>query len=214
MENNTEILQKIKNWSNIQSSNSTSEYTPKGNKSRMWKRHLHLHVYCSVIHSNQGVETTSAPISRWMGMVIYIYKCMKVKVPVAQSYSTLCNPTRLLCPWNSPGKKTSGLPFPFLGDLPDPGIELRSPTLQVHSLPSEPSGKPKHIYIYNIYIIYEILLSHEKEGNSPTCDNKDGFQGHYAKWDKSDRERQILYYLYVESKKYNKLVNMTKKKQI
>ena len=32
----------------------------------------------------------------------------------------------------------SGLPFPFPGDLPDPGIELRSPTLQADALPSEP----------------------------------------------------------------------------
>jgi len=36
----------------------------------------------------------------------------------------------------------SWLPFPSLGDLPDPGIEPRSPTLQADSLPSEPSGKP------------------------------------------------------------------------
>ena len=36
----------------------------------------------------------------------------------------------------------SGLLFPSLGDLPDPGIELRSPTLQADSLPSEPPGKP------------------------------------------------------------------------
>ena len=28
--------------------------------------------------------------------------------------------------------------FPSLGDLPDPGIELRSPALQVDSLPSDP----------------------------------------------------------------------------
>ena len=43
----------------------------------------------------------------------------------------------------------------------------------------------------------------------------DGLRGHYAKWNKSDRERQITvgYLLYVESKKYNKLVNITKKKQ-
>ena len=34
----------------------------------------------------------------------------------------------------------SGLPFPFPGDLPDPGLELESPALQVNSLPSEPSG--------------------------------------------------------------------------
>ena len=31
----------------------------------------------------------------------------------------------------------SGLPFPSLGDLPDPGIEPGLPTLQADSLPSE-----------------------------------------------------------------------------
>ena len=32
----------------------------------------------------------------------------------------------------------SGVPFPFPGDLPDPGIEPRSPALQANALPSEP----------------------------------------------------------------------------
>ena len=32
--------------------------------------------------------------------------------------------------------------FHFSRDLPNPGIELRSPTLQVDSLPVEPQGKP------------------------------------------------------------------------
>ena len=36
----------------------------------------------------------------------------------------------------------SGLPFPSPGDLPDPGIEPRSPTLQADALPSEPPEKP------------------------------------------------------------------------
>ena len=36
----------------------------------------------------------------------------------------------------------SGLPFPSPGDLPDPGIKSRSPTLQADALPSEPAGKP------------------------------------------------------------------------
>jgi len=31
---------------------------------------------------------------------------------------------------------------PFPGDLPDPGIEPRSHTLQADSLPAEPPGKP------------------------------------------------------------------------
>ena len=33
----------------------------------------------------------------------------------------------------------SGLPFPSPGDPPDPGAELRSPTLQADSLLSEPN---------------------------------------------------------------------------
>ena len=36
----------------------------------------------------------------------------------------------------------SELPFPSLGDLPDPGIEPGSPALQADALPSEPPGKP------------------------------------------------------------------------
>ena len=36
----------------------------------------------------------------------------------------------------------SGLPFSSLEDLPNPGIELRSPALQADFLPSEPPGKP------------------------------------------------------------------------
>ena len=36
----------------------------------------------------------------------------------------------------------SGLPFPSPGDLPHPGIEPRSPTLQADTLTSEPPGTP------------------------------------------------------------------------
>ena len=41
----------------------------------------------------------------------------------------------------------SGLPFPSPGDLPDPGIETRSPALQADALLSEPPGKPTFKYI-------------------------------------------------------------------
>ena len=76
---------------------------------------------------------------------------------VAPLCLTLCNPmdalgnaqgkeesrhpiklTRLLCPWDSPGKNWSGLPFASPGDLPNPGIEPGSPALQADSLASEP----------------------------------------------------------------------------
>ena len=35
-----------------------------------------------------------------------------------------------------------GLPFPSPGNLPNPGIEPSSPTLQAESLPAELPGKP------------------------------------------------------------------------
>ena len=44
----------------------------------------------------------------------------------------------------------SGLPFPSPGDLPNPGIELRSPALQADVLTSEPPGKPM---IYIVFIV-------------------------------------------------------------
>ena len=38
------------------------------------------------------------------------------------------------------------VPFPFPGDLPDPGIEPGSPALRADALPSEPPGKPTMEY--------------------------------------------------------------------
>ena len=42
----------------------------------------------------------------------------------------------------------SGLPFSSPGDLPDPGIEPRSPALQAVSLQSESPGNPE-LYMRN-----------------------------------------------------------------
>ena len=42
-----------------------------------------------------------------------------------------------------------GLPFPSPGDLPDPGIESRSLTLQADALTSEPPGKSTGLNICN-----------------------------------------------------------------
>ena len=67
------------------------------------------------------------------------------------SYSVVSNslwpdrlqPTRLLCPWDSPGKNTRvGSHSLLRGIFPDPGIERRSPTLQADYLLSEPPEKP------------------------------------------------------------------------
>ena len=49
-------------------------------------------------------------------------------------------PSRFLCLWGfSRQEYWSGLPSPPPGDLPNPGIKLGSPVLQVNSLLSEPT---------------------------------------------------------------------------
>ena len=58
---------------------------------------------------------------------------------------SLCDPIAHQAPLSmgfSRQEYWSGLPFPSPGDLPDPGIETRSPLLKPDSLPSEPPGKP------------------------------------------------------------------------
>ena len=53
-------------------------------------------------------------------------------------------PQGLYSPWNSPGQNTRVGSLSLPGDLPNPGIEPRSPILQADSLPAEPHGKPSY----------------------------------------------------------------------
>ena len=71
--------------------------------------------------------------------------CMCVYVLITQSCPTHCDP--IDC--SPPGSSVHGIlqarileyPFPSPGDLSDPDIKIRSPTLQTESLPSGPPGK-------------------------------------------------------------------------
>ena len=62
----------------------------------------------------------------------------------------------------------SGLPFPSPGDLPDPGIEPGSPTLQADALPSEPPGS---LFPFNVDQGI-LFLSHP----TPVCSSPVGTQ--------------------------------------
>ena len=69
----------------------------------------------------------------------------KSESEVAQSCPNLCDPWTVAhqAPPSmgySRQEYWSGLPFPSPGDLPDPQIKPRSPSLQEHSLSSEPQG--------------------------------------------------------------------------
>ena len=55
-------------------------------------------------------------------------------------------PTRLLCPWNSPGKNTEvGCHFLHQGIFLTQELNLRLLHWQVDSLPLEPPGKPSQL---------------------------------------------------------------------
>ena len=80
----------------------------------------------------------------------------------------------------------SGLPFPSPGDLPDPGIEPRSPTLEADALTSEPPvdhnklwkilkemGIPDHVtcLLRNLYASQEATV---RTGHGTTTGSKSG----------------------------------------
>ena len=69
---------------------------------------------------------------------------------------------RLLCTWEfSRQDHWSGLPCPSPGDLPNPGIEPRSLTLQVDSLPTKPPGKLKNTGVGSLSPLQGIFLTQE-----------------------------------------------------
>ena len=82
--------------------------------------------------------------------ISYFLLCCAVLCLVIQSCLTLCNPMDCSPPGSSvhedsPGKNTRvGCCGPPPGDLPNLGVEPRSPTLKADSLPFEPPEKPKN----------------------------------------------------------------------
>ena len=87
------------------------------------------------------------PIHPWKMLNALSHLGKKKEVLVDQLCPTLCDP--MDCNPQAPvslelsrQEYWSGLSFPSPGDLPDPGIEPRSPALQVDSLLSEPQGSP------------------------------------------------------------------------
>ena len=102
-------------------------------------------------------------ISSLLSLSFNIYCIKALKIPLSWSISNANNVVLVaqsclfVTPWTvarqvplsmgfSRQEHWSGLPFPSPGDLPDPGVEPRSPALQADSLPSELSGKPQLDY--------------------------------------------------------------------
>ena len=61
---------------------------------------------------------------------------------VAQSCLTLCDTMGYSVHGILQARVLEWVALPFSRDLPNPGVEPKSPTLQADSLPAEPAGKP------------------------------------------------------------------------
>ena len=59
--------------------------------------------------------------------------------------------------------------FPSPGDLPNPGIEPKSPALQVDSSPAEPQGKPKNTGLGSLSLLQRIFPTQESNRGLLRC---------------------------------------------
>ena len=78
---------------------------------------------------------------------------------IAQSCPTLCDPRDYTVHGILQARIIEWVAFPFSRDLPNPGIEARSPALQVDSLPAESQGKPKNTGVGSLSLLQQIFLT-------------------------------------------------------
>ena len=84
-----------------------------------------------------------------------------MKVKVAQSCPTLCDPMDCTVHGILQARILEWIAFPSPGDLPNPGIEHRSPTLQADFLQVEPQGKPKNTGVGSLSLLQQIFQTQE-----------------------------------------------------
>ena len=96
------------------------------------------------LKNDQNYKMGASPLP--VCVCVCVCVCARVRARTCSVNSIVSNslwhcrmPARLLCPRDSPGKNTGvgchALLQGIWGDLPDPGVEPRSPVLQVDSLP-------------------------------------------------------------------------------
>ena len=81
------------------------------------------------------------------------------KVKDAQSCPTLCDSMDCIVHGILQAKILESFTSP--GDLPNPGIEPRSPTLQADSLPGKPQGQPKNTEVGSLSFLQQIFPTWE-----------------------------------------------------
>ena len=94
-------------------------------------------------------------------MSIYTFLLEGQKVKVTQSCPILCDPVDYTVHEILQARILEWVAFPFSKYLPNPGIEPRSPAVQVDSSPAEPQEKLKNTGVGSLSLLQEIFLTQE-----------------------------------------------------
>ena len=78
-----------------------------------------------------------------------------------QSCLTLCDPLDYTVHGILQARILEWVAVPFSRDVPNTGIEPRSPTLQADSLLTEPAGKLKNTVVDSLSLLQGIFMTHE-----------------------------------------------------
>ena len=90
----------------------------------------------------------------WFRLCFFVLLCLVIQLCLRDPMD--CSPPRLPHPWRFFRQEYwNGLLYPPPGDLPNPGIEPKSPSLQADSLLSEPQGKPSNDTVLSVTWYYE-----------------------------------------------------------
>jgi len=119
--------------------------------------------------------------NRWIcdsssSMAVWASVCRFLFLPLIPSVDILLF---LFLPFLSPPSPAPSSLFPFYfplspsfpspGDLPNPGIEPRSPTLQADSLPAEPQENPKNTRVGSLSLLQQIFPTQESNWGLLYC---------------------------------------------
>ena len=96
-----------------------------------------------------------------MSQYKYIKFFLTLKMKVAQSCPTLCDPMDYTVHGILQVRILEWVAFPFSRGLSNPGIEPRTPALQADSLPAQPQGKPKNTGVGRLSLFQWIFLTQE-----------------------------------------------------
>ena len=115
----------------------------------------------------------------WMVVCCAVLSCSAVSDSL---WTVACHAPLPPCPWGfSRQEYWSGLPCPPSGDLLNPGIESRSPALQMVVLPSESPGKPKNTGVGSLSLLHGNFLTQELNQGLLHCSQilyQLSYQGH------------------------------------